>query len=574
MNSTISEIHKNILKVFRDQRKKDSDFKFTLRKSDVNKRLSSGYWFHGNENYVAISFWSGTDWVRKVPNISLIIEIGTGAMRLELSAKDSPEKKELLFNTVASFYNIEYNDEYLLVLNLPYNYKVNFKQALLSFINNEKQDIDGIIEANKKIFQTKQNNKNRIGFISDEEFRKNLLLIRKYEQRKSRNAIPYTLNSIEIFRFGIISDVCVDKLPNDAQWIFVTGDNNSGKTSFLKALSIAICNGGIQNLHRYRIPSSYNINVRLNRNGKVTKHYNVSDNKIKEELNIISNGFVAYGPNRINIKDVFWTTNKHGARDFKTLLNRPYNSLFNTASTLFDIGFVYARNNEFPDEVKIYEDKYSHITEVITELCDSIVDIHFGRTLEYYLEDHEKLGISKGLKFEQLSSGYRNLIAMTSDMLIHLYFQQPNITDPSELEGIVIIDEIDLHFHPKMQRDIIIKLGELFPRIQFIVSTHSPIPLLGAPKGSVFLRIKSDLKNGISVTRLNKLEEDIKNLLPNSIYTSDIFDLDTIESVQNDDDNSIFLEDRFSDIEENKKTDEQLKRFEDSNEKFPSNLFK
>lgn len=54
--------------------------------------------------------------------------------------------------------------------------------------------------------------------------------------------------------------------------------------------------------------------------------------------------------------------------------------------------------------------------------------------------------------------------------------------DLSSLEGIVLIDEIDLHLHPKYQRLFVEKLTELFPKIQFIVSTHSSVPLLGAHK--------------------------------------------------------------------------------------------
>ncbi len=54
---------------------------------------------------------------------------------------------------------------------------------------------------------------------------------------------------------------------------------------------------------------------------------------------------------------------------------------------------------------------------------------------------------------------------MISHMMLHLCFQQPEIDNPLLSEGIVIIDEIDLHFHPKLQKDLIIKLSEIFPRV-------------------------------------------------------------------------------------------------------------
>lgn len=51
--------------------------------------------------------------------------------------------------------------------------------------------------------------------------------------------------------------------------------------------------------------------------------------------------------------------------------------------------------------------------------------------------------------------------------------------DQNELEGIVIIDEIEKHLHPQLQREVILRLNELFPNVQFIVSSHSPLCLAG-----------------------------------------------------------------------------------------------
>lgn len=48
-----------------------------------------------------------------------------------------------------------------------------------------------------------------------------------------------------------------------------------------------------------------------------------------------------------------------------------------------------------------------------------------------------------------------------------------------EIEGIVVIDEIELHLHSKLQREVLSKLLKLFPKVQFVITTHSPLFLLG-----------------------------------------------------------------------------------------------
>jgi predicted ATP-binding protein involved in virulence len=78
------------------------------------------------------------------------------------------------------------------------------------------------------------------------------------------------------------------------------------------------------------------------------------------------------------------------------------------------------------------------------------------------------------LIINQLSDGERCLLAMVSDLARRLAIVNPGLADPLQGEGIVLIDEIELHFHPKWQRGILPTLSSTFPNCQFIVSTHSP----------------------------------------------------------------------------------------------------
>ena len=79
------------------------------------------------------------------------------------------------------------------------------------------------------------------------------------------------------------------------------------------------------------------------------------------------------------------------------------------------------------------------------------------------------------LAVRHLSHGERGILAVVLDLtwrMGHLNFE---LTDPAgEAGAIVLIDEIDLHLHPKWQRQIVHKLTETFPRCQFIATTHSP----------------------------------------------------------------------------------------------------
>lgn len=80
----------------------------------------------------------------------------------------------------------------------------------------------------------------------------------------------------------------------------------------------------------------------------------------------------------------------------------------------------------------------------------------------------------KSLTVNQLSDGEKCLIAMIGDLARRMAIANPIREKPLEGSGIILIDEIDLHLHPKWQRNIVSKLVEVFPNCQFILSTHSP----------------------------------------------------------------------------------------------------
>jgi AAA domain, putative AbiEii toxin, Type IV TA system/AAA domain len=93
-----------------------------------------------------------------------------------------------------------------------------------------------------------------------------------------------------------------------------------------------------------------------------------------------------------------------------------------------------------------------------------------------------------------LSDSFRSVIALAGDLIWRLLQAFPDLDDPTQASGVVLIDELDIHLHPSWQREIAGWLREVFPKLQFIVSTHSPLVAAGAGENALTLRL--DRVNG------------------------------------------------------------------------------
>ena len=78
------------------------------------------------------------------------------------------------------------------------------------------------------------------------------------------------------------------------------------------------------------------------------------------------------------------------------------------------------------------------------------------------------------LNVAQLSDGERNMLALVGDMARRFSVLNPGLQNPNEGAGVALIDEIDLHLHPRWQREVMTKLESTFPNCQFVITTHSP----------------------------------------------------------------------------------------------------
>jgi len=98
----------------------------------------------------------------------------------------------------------------------------------------------------------------------------------------------------------------------------------------------------------------------------------------------------------------------------------------------------------------------------------------------------------KRLTVNQLSDGEKCLIALIGDLARRMAIANPSRKAPLEGEAIVLIDEIDLHLHPKWQRMVVSKLQLVFPNTQFIVSTHSPHVITHVKPENLYLLKQSE----------------------------------------------------------------------------------
>jgi predicted ATP-binding protein involved in virulence len=110
----------------------------------------------------------------------------------------------------------------------------------------------------------------------------------------------------------------------------------------------------------------------------------------------------------------------------------------------------------------------------------------------------------KTMTINQLSDGEKCLIALVGDLARRIAIANSTRGNSLEGHGIVLIDEIDLHLHPKWQRTVISKLTEVFPNCQFLISTHSPQVINQVRPENLFI--------------LDQSEEGIVALHPSSSY--------------------------------------------------------
>lgn len=312
------------------------------------------------------------------------------------------------------------------------------------------------------------------------------------------------------------------KITFHPQFNVLIGENGSGKTAILDAISIFLYGEmlSIEGINEL-IPKfwgskqdimigkeSANIEISINGNEKYIIHKNINKSLVKVtsgsffiKKEIIDTAFkpiLAYYPSaRPNYFLKVDAVENEAKENEEIVEYLCYKNAFSYNYDRFKDFFKWFINEEnFENSEKVRNRNFDllnpHLQAVrhaistfLSILMDSPLknvrtqqtDIVGGVT---YLFDVKTtvLVIDKGtttLQIEQLSSGEQTVLLLVCDIVRRLTLANPQLHNPLDGKGIVMIDEIDIHLHPTWQRKIVEALKQTFPNIQFIVTTHSPL---------------------------------------------------------------------------------------------------
>lgn len=229
--------------------------------------------------------------------------------------------------------------------------------------------------------------------------------------------------------------------------------------------------------------------------------------------------FACYGVNRVVLDIPLRIRTKHEFGRLETYQN----AIGSQAD--FRTFFEWFRNQEdYENEMKIklgdlnYKDHSLEATRMaIMAMLPEITNIRITRNPLRMCAT--KLG--QTLYIEQLSDGEKCVIAMLGDLSRRLALANPNMDNPLLGSGIVLIDEVELHMHPSWQRKIIQVLHDVFPNIQFIITTHSPLALGGLNDDFLVYQL-SHFERKINVRRMDVGHYDVNLVLEDKMGTPSI----------------------------------------------------
>jgi predicted ATPase len=160
------------------------------------------------------------------------------------------------------------------------------------------------------------------------------------------------------------------------------------------------------------------------------------------------------------------------------------------------------------------------LQEMFFELLERNISLNVG------VEDVEFIEKGAPLRFDKLSEGYKSVIVFVSDLLSRLQENQPDVSKVEDLRGVVLLDEIDLHLHPKWQRSLVRKLRTLLPKVQFFFTTHSPTIIQGASEDAMIYRVYRNSEDGKTRVSEPYYRKDLDHLMINTVLTSPLFGME------------------------------------------------
>ena len=183
------------------------------------------------------------------------------------------------------------------------------------------------------------------------------------------------------------------------------------------------------------------------------------------------------------------------------------------------------------EEIEILIKMTEHIEEFIKNIY---VNLDFKYKWKNTKELYKPYINGKFFEFNNLSLGYKQIISLITDILIKVWAVDSKLEKREELVFILLLDEIDIHLHPKAQRKILPALQTLFPNAEIFCTTHSPFVVNSVSDAWVY---KLNQKHGIiePISSNNYYGKPIEEALDEEfdISYNDLFDTNTQEKLDN-----------------------------------------
>ncbi|MEY4902976.1 MAG: hypothetical protein RLZZ292_791 [Bacteroidota bacterium] len=317
------------------------------------------------------------------------------------------------------------------------------------------------------------------------------------------------IEAVAIQNFYCIQNISLENLKNRKE-IYFLGENGDGKTLLLQALIL---------LFRARYLK------------KIAAISDVAD--ALEMLNNLVADTATYGnANITETQNGWWLKNMFG---YGVSRNQTHGkSDKHGFLTLFDKETILGNPTNWLFKLTLKEravDYKGLTSQQAIQLLENLTD----NNLKITIDADKILFIERGseIDFQQLSEGYRMVLIWVTDLVARLSEGKPDFQTITyengdigyDFQGVVLVDEINLHLHPKWEYQIVRKLRRWFPNIQFFFTTHSPITVMGASADAVFYRLYKN--NGVTQISEPYFAADMDNWLANVLVTSPLFDLDS-----------------------------------------------